>query len=478
MAGSNFRHAQYDAEGVGIDDPQSKYNAALFDAESGTLVDSSGTLIPVGASSAGKIRNPQKIARMLSAIGRSSYERINIGWHGMSIIFGQGANNGTDFNGGNSFRTQSVPAVTNSILNGTFGGRLSYGAEPMADNTAFFTLGGGATFGASYGSAGAQGVLVNLGSPAGTLAFTVSGHEAGRVVRIYGFATPGVSGSTPITVRYSMSGSNTVALTAAPTSTGTDLLPQGVAHWYEFSLTLASAGTTTVTIQGSSNAADFFNIHAVDFDHRTDAGITLHRVAKGGGAMANTIPAAMDSTDASPAGNWQGSSTAAVNRRLSTMQSLTTRLGLSGALCSFDINDVKTFNSTYTYGWTLADHARHIQNYLTDMNTRGIPVLFVCGLILRDPATTTDAPYTQRDIINLYKAASDTSDNICGAAFLDLSELLAGSTDAAKFASRVADTTMWVAAESPTYIHPGKNKAAVYGGAVASAIIQAAREVA
>lgn len=41
MAGSNFRHAQYDAEGVGIDDPQSKYNAVQLD-ELGNLVDSTG----------------------------------------------------------------------------------------------------------------------------------------------------------------------------------------------------------------------------------------------------------------------------------------------------------------------------------------------------------------------------------------------------------------------------------------------------
>jgi parallel beta-helix repeat protein len=442
-----------------------------------TITGSNGGSLLTGGGGGVRIRNPQKIAKLLSALSRSSYERINLGWHGMSIIFGQGANNGTDFAGGDSFRTQSVPAVAGKVLNGAFGGRASYGAEPVCDNTAFFTVGGAAAFGASYGSAGVQGICINLGGPTGTISFTVANHEAGRVVRVYSFATSGVTPTTPVTARYSMSGSNTVALTNAPASAGTDLLPQGTAHWYEFTLTLASAGTTTVTVQAPVSATDFVSVYAVDLDHRTDAGITMHRVAKGGGALGNTVGMAMDSTDANPAGNWQGATTAAVNRRTSSTDSMTTRLGLAGALCSFDINDVKTFNSSYTYGWTLADHARHIANYLAAMNARGIPVLFVCGP-LRNPATTTDAPYVQRNIINLYKAASDTSDPICGAAFLDLSELLQGANETEKWAAQTADTTMWVAAEAPNYVHPGKAKAALYGSYVASAIVEATKSIA
>lgn len=185
--------------------------------------------------------------------------------------------------------------------------------------------------------------------------------------------------------------------------------------------------------------------------------------------MGGVVAAALDNTDTQPADvpNWRGSGNAL--RRAGQTDSLTTRMDLAGVLCSFDVNDLRTYDS-YGYAWTLADHARHIANYLAAMAERNLPVIFILGL-LRDPATISNTPYTQLDLINLYKAASDASSN---AAYIDMTEKITGSTIQQTYANYVAQGGYWLSTELPSPVHPGSSGSANLAARIAKAILEAA----
>jgi cell division FtsZ-interacting protein ZapD len=182
----------------------------------------------------------------------------------------------------------------------------------------------------------------------------------------------------------------------------------------------------------------------------------------------------LDATDVQPAGNWTtvGTPTQQQQRRDSQFQSMTARLGIAGAICSFDVNDIVMAT---TLGYSLADQKRHIQNYVTAMNNAGLPVLFVCGF-MRDPASVAATDRTQLDIIQMYRDVSDASSDICGAAFLDLSTSLNGNSVAQRYAAQWRDTLYVTSSETPP-LHPNSTGHAKHGTTIANAIIDASNRL-
>lgn len=432
---------------------------------------------PDGSTSAvgsPRIVNASKIERMLAKLGRAAYERVHIGFHGMSIDFGVGSNDSTTYTGGGVGRTRSIPAIISKILNSNYGGVFSPGFDAAISGA--WAVAGGAAFSSAFASAGPEGRCITLG--AGSSTYPVTTTYINQKVRFYAYATPDATPSTPIAARYSLSAPNALALTDAPISSGSPLTPLGTGHWYEFEINIPVVGTTTITLQNPASGGTVV-IYGADPDYRTDAGITIHRLARSGSGVTDCCAWALDATDTQPAGNWVASGTTGSNRRDSQFESMTSRIGntgtvgvgIAGAICSFDVNDI--VKST-TYGYTLADHYRHITNYVNKMTTAGIPVLFVCGH-LRDPSSIAITTQTQQDIINLYKRVSDESNSVCGAAFLDLSSLYTGSAQE-KYNFQWRDSQLAISGEVPA-LHPGSTGHAKYGSTIGNAILVAASQI-
>lgn len=424
-----------------------------------------------------RIFNKQKIQRMFARLGQSSYRRCVIGYHGMSIVSGVGTNDVISSYTEN-FRLRSMAAVIGKVLNTQFsnGGAWAPGADIFISG--FETVAGGAAFTTAYGNVGPNGRGVSLG--AGTVSIPVTAGRAGQVVRLLVLAVPTVNPTDPVTARYSLSGANTQATTNATASTGTPVAAIGNAHYYEFSITLANAGDTTVTIAQPTTGGTIIP-YLVDMDYRTDAGVTVHRLAYTGTGITECCAWALDATDVQPAGNWTTVSTplrqsqVRDTQTVSMLQRISATNGganvpLDAAICSFDVNDI--VKST-TFGYTLADHKRHIQNYVNKMTELGIPVLFVCGN-MRDPSTISAIGMTQLDIIQMYKDVSDASSDICGAAFLDLTTEIYGTDPTQKYNAQWRDPLFQIASEAPSYLHPTAFGHARLGGTIASSIINAA----
>jgi hypothetical protein len=424
-----------------------------------------------------RIINPEKIERMVAKIGRAAYERVHVGYHGMSIVFGVGANNTTVYTGGESGRIKSVTAVLSKILNSTYGGTFSPGFDPCISSPGVvWGVTAPAAFAGPFSSAGPEGRAANPST--GSVEYTVTGGRAGQVVRFYTYATPTATPSTPVTARYSIAGANVVATTNATPSTGGPITPLLTGHWYEFSVTLSNAGDSTISVLNPASGGTIV-IYGADYDYLTSPGITLHRLARSGAGITDNCAWALDATDTQPAGNWTTTGTALQQqqRRDAQFESMTSRIGntgtpgvgIVGALCSFDVNDI--VKST-AYGYSLADHYRHITNYVNKMNGAGIPVLFVCGH-LRDPSTITTTQ-TQQDIIALYKRVSDESNSVCGASFLNLS--INVGTPQQDYNYQWRDSQMAISGEVPP-LHPNDNGHAKYGSIEANAYLASVNSI-
>lgn len=426
-----------------------------------------------GEASSGSLSNPVKLRKALAALGQASWRRVNIGFHGMSLIVGYGAEDGTPLNTLTNlrlYRQRAAAMVAGARLHAAMNGNAaSYGrgvntVAVTADGSVsgFYTL-SGATFGGQYGAAGSDGRIVVLpgSASANNMSFVVQDAPAGAVVRVYALFT-----GVPPTGQYALSGNNTQARTdVATAATTAEALPQGSAWWYEYNITLPNASDTTtgttVTLYGSNAATGSISVYAVDFDHKTTPGITMHRLACSGRNLIQVCAGALDNTD-SVAGmsSWTGSGNA--NKRSGVMDSLTTRLGLDVVLCSFDVNDIMAYATR-----TLADWQRNIANYLTAMNTRNIPVIFVLGT-LRDPSLYAGATYTQDDLISAYKAAADASSN---ASYIDLTDEYSGS-NVARHAAQITDPSMYVS----DLLHWSSKGHAYYGSRIAQALLSAANQ--
>ena len=428
-------------------------------------------IVSRGGSDSGGLANPVKLRSVLATLAKASWRRVNIGFHGMSLIVGYGAEDGTP---GNSltnlrhYRQRSAAMVMGARLNAALNGNAqNYGrgvntVAVTADGvvSGFFSL-SGATLGGQYGAAGPDGRIVALpgSASANSLSFVVQDAPAGTVVRVYGLFT----GVAP-TGQYALSGNNTQARTDVATAATTAApLPQGNAWWYEYNITLPNASDsstgTTVTLYGSNAATGSISVYAVDFDHKTTPGITVHRLACSGRNLIQVAAGALDNTDSvSGMTSWTGSGNA--NKRSGVMDSLTTRLALDVALCSFDVNDIMAHSTR-----TLADWKRHIANYLAAMSTRSIPVIFVLGT-LRDPSLYAGAAYTQDELIAAYKAAADASST---ASYIDLTDEYTGSVTT-RHAAQITDASMFVS----DLLHWSSSGHAYYGSRIAQALLSAA----
>ncbi|RZL39233.1 MAG: hypothetical protein EOP35_04140 [Rubrivivax sp.] len=431
--------------------------------------------VPGTAVYAGAIEGASKIASMLAAMKFSNSQRVAIGWHGMSIDFGAGSNGSIDNLWHPEYQTLSLPAKFSAAINAARSGAFLPGIEtvsgagPVVGNS-YFTLANGAVLGgAGQGLAGVAGQVVGLTAASSrSIAFDVTSAGTNQVVRIYGIAA-----AVGIIPRYSLSGSNTLAATALPTTTSNPIAGTTF-HWYETTITLPLAGTTTVTLLGQSGAGGTWYVWGVDQQYAATAGLTVHRLSQSGSISYLLAGGGLDNTDTQPSSytGWIGASGAAF--RASTLDSLTIRPGLAGVIAGSDINDILAYSNNvgaYNYGWSLADHQRHLTNYVNGLAARGLQVLLVCGN-LRSPdtpaiTTPTVTPYTQRDIINVYKAVAAASTN---AAFIDLSYPFYGASEQITYNNQVADTANWIASEAPRYVHPGPGKHLYYGNYLAAAI--------
>ena len=424
----------------------------------------------------------EKIPALLAAFKSASSQRVNIAAHGMSIWVGAGAIGGTSTTWSEAWATDGLIGRCSAAINAARGGVMGRGVETvssMGGTNPFFTLGGGATILPKQGSAGGtcgQGVSLS-GGQAYTLSFPVTNGVAGQQVKIFAFITGGAGGVLP---RYSLSGANTQATTALPASTTAAPTPVTGYFWYETTLTMTNAGTTTVTLLAPSAAGASFVVYAVDRDVKTVPGLTLHRLSQSGETIATNVGASIDNTDTQPtSGNWMGGGANAALFRAAQTDSLTVRQGVTGVIAGADINDILAYSANvgaYGYGWTLADHQRHLTNYANAMLARGLQVLFVLGN-LRAPDTPAIAgtPYTQTDVINVYKAVAAASTNC---AVLDMTTMFRGAggtnTEAQTFAAQTADTSRWLASEGPRFVHPAPDGHLFYGNYLGSQIIAAA----
>jgi hypothetical protein len=415
-----------------------------------------------------KITNAQKIQTYFSDLARASNDRVNQAYLGHSIVAGTGSNNAIGYSGQAQVRTHSFSQVMSKALNAAVAGAWTPGVDFVASNTATFTVGGTASFSGAYASAGINGRVVSLGTN-GTLTFTVSNHEANRVIRIFGYATSSVSPSTPVTARYALSGSNNQATTNAPASTGTDLWPSGASQWYEFNLTLGSAGTTTVVLSTPATTADAVGITGVDLNYKsTTAGLTVHRTAFPGAGVTEVAAWGLDNSDTQPNGNWAGSTLAHQQRRETVFQSLLTRLGITSGYASFDVNDIVKMT---LLGYTAADIKRHIVNMITPLNAAGIPILAVLGVGYRSPADGNyPSNFTQDDVINIFKQVSDESPDLCGMAYIDLTKNLTGSVQQ-KYNKYWKQSSFAINGEVPA-LHPNAAFHAFMGKLLAGDILE------
>ncbi len=380
------------------------------------------------------IRNSHKIRPMLEAIAKGGTDRIHLGLYGMSIAWGVGSPDtvtGPTAADLRIFRQKSFAANVCRQLNAAVGGTPGYGVDVITNGDAlgpWITVAGGLNISTAFNRMGPNGYVFQMqqSTPAYTFSFT---ETTGSTVKLYGDAS-----GAGVVARVSINGGADVDVTGVASATSTGY---NTTVWYEFTVTGLTPGTNTLTFKTPVAASSFYAVWGIDLDHKSDTtpGITLHRLTNSGKALGTLISCSLDDTDTQPAGTWIGSGNA--TRRLEQTSSISSRMNLSGAFCWFDCNDIKTFaNSTMPYGWTLADHKRHIRNFARDMANRNIPVLFLTGP-LRDPSTIAgdSIPYTQQDIIDAYQEVSDISTNC---AILDFTKQAGEGTLAQRFLTQNA----------------------------------------
>lgn len=409
--------------------------------------------LPVGGGAV--LVGAEKVRSMLSAIRTASWQRVSLAFHGHSIIAGAYSDDGVfDYASAQNWRTKSMAAMLSRALNGAVGGAWSSGIECITDpQRGFLTLGGGAAFSPAFSSGGIGGFVCGMTASGYTASFAA----AGSTVRVYAYAS-----AAGVTARYTVNGGATQNASVAP-STATGYAGM---VWYEFTITGLTAGDT-VQLMGPTSGA--YHIYAVDTNYVTTAGVTVQRLGVSGAAGAQAVAAYLDDTDTQPGSSafWTASGRAA--QRAMQTDSVTTRLGVAGVLNMFDVNDTKTFGDSgngTAWGWTIADHRRHMVNYLNAMASRSLPVVLCFGP-LRDPSTTSalSAPYTQVDLINAYK---DVADGFATCAYVDLTEEFTGNTLAERYAAQQATGLIFDS------VHPGSRGSAYFGAQrIAQALLSA-----
>lgn len=441
-------------------------NPQLFPPVQGVVQDpSTGQQFAGGAPvSGGGIVGVSKIRKLLSAIGQAAYRRVNLSYHGHSIVVGVDANSSGAFNAASlaAWNTQSQAAVLAKVLSAASGGAASSSMIAMGgiigSLNPLLTLGGGAPAQAVDGLFGPYGTRVTLTNPAHTLSFAA----VGTAVRVYCVAS-GAGSTTPL--RWSapsVSGGVTQTGPSPAASPNPGNTPDGTRTWCEFTIGPVVPGET-VSLVGPTSGS--YSVYLIDADYKTTPGVTVNRIAQSGATLAGLHAAATDNTDTGGYfGGWLGSGNA--NVRLGQQQSLSVRVPSDGALLQTEVNDLNEWAQSWNY--TLADLQRHLSNYLSYHNTLGLPVLMVLGPI-RDPSFSVGTrPYQQTDLIAAYKAVIDAAPN---AAYLDLTAEFGGATTAG-YALQGAAGLM------QDNVHPNQIGHGYFGNRIAQALLAAAARAA
>jgi len=409
---------------------------------------------PVGGGGAVLV-GADKVRLMLSAIRTGGWQRVNLAYHGHSIIAGACSDDSAGFNYASAqvWRQRSVAAMLSHALNGVVGGVWSGGFESMVNpQQGRYTL-SGAMFSAQYSLTGPAGFMASLNTATDTITFTAEG----SAVKVYAYAS--VAGTV---LRYKINGGTTQSAAAAPsTSTG-----HGARVWYPVVISGLTVGDSVQLVGATSGV---IAVYGVDPAHTTAAGITVHRCGNSGGMGAQTVAAYLDDTDTQPGAGtgW----TAAGSAALRSMQtdSVTTQLEAVGVLNMFDVNDIKAYGDAANgtaWGWGIDTHVRHLQNYLSAMAARSLPVVFTFGP-LRDPSTASSltAPFTQADLIDAYKQVIAASSS---AAYIDLTQEFTGATLAERYAAQQATGLIYDS------VHPNGKGSAYFGAQrIAQALLSA-----
>lgn len=352
-----------------------------------------------------------------------------------------------------------MAAMLSRALNGAVGGAWAGGVESAAPTQRLqYTIGGAASFVGPYGAAGPGGYVVALTAATDTAAFTAQGTSA----RVYAYAS-----AAGVVARYAVNGGATQSASAAPAAPTGFVSGGNTLVWYEFTISGLAAGDTVQLIgPASGSSTNNYRVHAVDPAYTTAAGISIHRLAVMGYMGPQAVAAYLsDQDDNTSAGFYWTAPGSALLRTMQT-DSVTTRLGLSGVFNMFDVNDIKGYNfSGQAWGWTLATLERHMSSYLAAMAARNLPVILCLGP-LRDPAAadTAGTPYTQADIIDLYKRLSNASTNC---AYIDLTAEWSGSL-ADRYAAQQATGLIYDS------VHPNGRGSAYFGAQrIAQALLSA-----
>lgn len=389
-------------------------------ASSGDVVGGGGAVL-VGA---------EKVRSMLAAIRTGGHTRVNLAFHGHSLVAGMGVNGDILFSlsAAQQWRLKSMPAMLGRALNGAVGGEWSPGFETMADpQRAIFTL-GGAAFVSVYGGGGPNGNVISINAATDTAAFAAQG----TAVRVLTYAS-----GAGVVARYQINGGAVQNVAAAPNNPTGFVSSGNTLVWYDFTISGLTIGDT-VTLLGpaSGSATNNYRVFAVDPAYVTTPGVSVHRMAFSNMLGAQVVAAYLDNTDTLPATSWLTLPSASALRDMQT-DSLTKRLGASGVLNMFDVNEHLGYDySGQAWGWTLATKRRHMQNYLNAMDAREMPVVLCFGPFGNPAgASRVSVPYTQLDIIDTYKELAELSNNT---AWIDLTESSVGSTPAEKYADQQA----------------------------------------
>lgn len=410
----------------------------------------------------------EKIRPLIAGIARAAYERVAIAMHGTSIEFGVGSNddpgpalNAADFE---QYRTQSFAAVLARLLSPP-GTTPSCAYEPMrgtsgtattpAGGNPLFTPGGGITFSTTTTGAGFSGWRARMGAPGNTCTFTAIGTR----FRVYAYTAPGTVQGRWSAPSVSAGATQTVA---ADGSTATPLGDGG--YWYEWSNATDVVPGETVTLIGP--ASGMYAVYAVDRDARTDAGLSIHRMAYSAGSATLVHNSHLDATDvAGPDASVLGASAAAVNLRLTQAQSLSVRpSNLCGTILHSDVNDLNTWDAitgggASSWGYTLADHKRHLSNYLVYHASLGLTCLVAFGPV-RDPSLPASTrPYDQAQLIAAYKEVVGASSN---GAYIDMTAEYPGATLTARY---VANQPLLL-----DVVHPNKTGHAYWAQRIAQGL--------
>lgn len=425
-------------------------------------LDGNFELIRPLVSRAGIVGAP-KLRKALASIAAAASQRADIAVQSHSVGIGVSATGGTTYDATNMelWNTRAMFPLMARQLCAAIGGTAATASQSVASGSAsprttnpLFVVGGGASAASSTWGAGAGGWRIAMTAAAHTVAVKA----IGSALKICGVAD--AAGRQARWNAPSVSAGATQTAAAA----GSTALLNGGGVWYEWTITGVTPGET-VTLMGPT--AGLYTITQIDPDYRTDAGITLHRQCLTGAPAAEISAAYLDNTDTQgPNAAWLGSTTFIQNTRADQARSLSLRpAAMDLVIAMTDVNDLNTFDAAGSaWAYSLADHQRHLSNYLAYHAANSIPVLCVFGP-MRDPTYLPGArPYDQVQLIAALKAACDASTN---GAYIDLTAPF-GSGAQAAYDAQVAAGLL------EDIVHPGATGHPYWGRVLAGAILDAA----